>query len=330
MLGLLLVGLSAAGCFFGPVTLQGQVLDKATQAPVPGAIVTVAGRVVDAPDGSFVFRGLPEGQLAIRVEAPGYQPYTDTIEVHAGDVAERSILLDPVDQPSPPDDPEPEPDPDPEPEPDPDPGDPPTPPQPKPATLTLRVVERVSPYGYSLRQFSVRAGGRTYNGVGGQVWMDGLKEGSLQIEVRSRYFATLRTTLELRAGAQQQTAVLWPVFTGPDLEVLARLVVAEAGSEPYEGQVAVAASVFNRVNSPDYPNTLPGVMYERWQYEPVGTGYIWQVWPTARSWNAVIDALTGYDPSWGATGFYNPDKTSDQWVRSRPVTTRIGNHVFFR
>ncbi|HHX87085.1 MAG TPA: spore cortex-lytic enzyme, partial [Firmicutes bacterium] len=33
---------------------------------------------------------------------------------------------------------------------------------------------------------------------------------------------------------------------------------------------------------------------------------------------------------YGATGFYNPAKTTNQWVRSQPVTTVIGNHIFFK
>jgi N-acetylmuramoyl-L-alanine amidase len=47
---------------------------------------------------------------------------------------------------------------------------------------------------------------------------------------------------------------------------------------------------------------------------------------TARK--AVIDAVNGVDPTGGATTFYNPSKTNDGWVRTRPYLTTIGNHVF--
>ncbi len=46
-----------------------------------------------------------------------------------------------------------------------------------------------------------------------------------------------------------------------DLELLARLVYAEARGEPYQGQVAVAAVVLNRVGHPQFPDTVAGVVY---------------------------------------------------------------------
>lgn len=125
-----------------------------------------------------------------------------------------------------------------------------------------------------------------------------------------------------------------PRFSAADLDLLARLVHAEAEGEPYVGKVAVAASVLNRVNSWDYPNTIPEVIYQvvdgRYvQYEPVLNGRIY-IPAGAEAKLAVQEAAGGSDPSWGATGFYNPAKTTSKWVRSRPVTTMIGNHIFFK
>lgn len=122
-------------------------------------------------------------------------------------------------------------------------------------------------------------------------------------------------------------------YSQQDIDLFARLVHAEAAGEPHIGQVAVAASVLNRIKSPIYPNTLRGVIYQvaygYYQYSPVLDGRI--NLPANRSaYEAVYDALGGWDPSGGATGFYNPRKTSNQWVRRQPVTTVIGNHVFFR
>lgn len=119
-----------------------------------------------------------------------------------------------------------------------------------------------------------------------------------------------------------------------DVMLLAKLVTAESAGEPYEGQVAVAASVLNRVRSSQYPNTIPGVIYQvvdgrYYQYSPVLDGRI-NVSPTATALRAARDALNGWDPSYGAIGFYNPAKTSNWWVRTRPVTRVIGNHVFFK
>lgn len=107
-------------------------------------------------------------------------------------------------------------------------------------------------------------------------------------------------------------------FSAADLDLLARLVRAEAGGEPYQGQVAVAATILHRVESPDYPNTIPGVVYQvvdgRYtQYEPVLNGTI-NLPADDSARRAVKDAVNGVDPSRGAIGFYNPDKTSNAWV----------------
>lgn len=123
-------------------------------------------------------------------------------------------------------------------------------------------------------------------------------------------------------------------YSQADLTLLARLVTAEAGAEPYNGQVAVAASVLNRVRSNNYPNTIPGVIYQVvdgrfYQYCPVQNGTINNT-PTLSARRAVNDAVAGIDPSRGAIGFYNPRNTSNRWVLSRPITAVIGNHVFYR
>ncbi len=118
-----------------------------------------------------------------------------------------------------------------------------------------------------------------------------------------------------------------------DLDLLARLVRAEAGGELYQGQVAVAATVLNRVRDARYPGTIGGVIYQvaggYYQYCPVQNGTI-NLPAGEPAYQAARDAVNGWDPSFGATGFYNPAKTTNQWVRSQPVTTVIGNHVFFR
>ncbi len=119
-----------------------------------------------------------------------------------------------------------------------------------------------------------------------------------------------------------------------DQDLFARLVMAEAEGEPYAGMVAVAATVLNRVEDPRYPKTVRGVILDHtwgwYEYSPVADGRIWQVWPDDRAWRAISDALNGWDPSLGANGFYNPAKTTNWWVRSQPITTVIGNHVFYR
>ena len=122
-------------------------------------------------------------------------------------------------------------------------------------------------------------------------------------------------------------------YSQKEIDLFARLVHSEAAGESYTGQVAVAASVLNRIASSRYPNTLSGVIYQvsngYYQYSPVLDGRINK--PASKTaYQAVYDALGGLDPSNNALGFYNPRKTSNQWVRQQKVVTVIGNHTFFR
>lgn len=118
-----------------------------------------------------------------------------------------------------------------------------------------------------------------------------------------------------------------------DRLLLASLIRAEAEGEPFAGQVAVGATVLNRVKSPAYPDTVHEVIYQvdggYWQYEVVQNGRI-SIPPDETSLEAADRAINGEDPSLGAIGFYNPAKTTNWWVLSRPVTIRIGNHAFYK
>lgn len=114
-----------------------------------------------------------------------------------------------------------------------------------------------------------------------------------------------------------------------DVDLLARLVRAEAEAEPFAGQVAVAAVVLNRVRSPHFPDSIAAVVYQPGQFETVANGRI-GLPPTAASLRAARAALAGQDPSRGALFFYNPSQARNAFLSSRPVTARIGNHVFLR
>jgi len=122
-------------------------------------------------------------------------------------------------------------------------------------------------------------------------------------------------------------------YSERDIELLARLVHAEAKGESYTGKVAVAATVLNRLEDPNYPGTISEVIYQIidgcYQYSPVLDGQI-NMPADEESRMAALDALAGSDPTGSALVFYNPSKTNDQWVRSRQYITTIGSHVFSR
>jgi N-acetylmuramoyl-L-alanine amidase len=112
-----------------------------------------------------------------------------------------------------------------------------------------------------------------------------------------------------------------------DLQLLARIISAEARGEPYIGQVAVGAVVLNRVESSSFPDSISGVVYQPGAFTAITDGQIHEaVTDSAR--RAAREALNGSDPTGGALYYYNPDKTSNRWIRSRPVITQIGQHLF--
>ncbi len=118
-----------------------------------------------------------------------------------------------------------------------------------------------------------------------------------------------------------------PSATESNVYLLARIISAEARGEPYIGQVAVGAVVLNRIEHPSFPDTLSGVIYQDGAFTAITDGQFDQ--PIADSaYQAAREALNGNDPTGGAIYYYNPDKTSNQWIRSRPVIKRIGAHLF--
>ena len=112
-----------------------------------------------------------------------------------------------------------------------------------------------------------------------------------------------------------------------NLNLLARLVYGEARGEPYTGQVAVAAVVLNRVKSSSFPNTISGVIYQSGAFDVVRDGQI-NLSPNSTAIKAAQDALNGWDPSYGAVYYFNPNTATNAWIWSRPMTVTIGNHRF--
>ena len=109
--------------------------------------------------------------------------------------------------------------------------------------------------------------------------------------------------------------------------LLARLIYGESRGEPYKGQVAVGAVVLNRVESSQFPNSISGVIYQSGAFSVVSDGQI-NLTPDDTAIKAARDAMNGWDPTNGCIYYYNPAKTSNRWIRSRPVMLTIGRHVF--
>ena len=111
------------------------------------------------------------------------------------------------------------------------------------------------------------------------------------------------------------------------VDLLARVISAEARGEPYSGQVAVGAVILNRVEHPSFPNTIAGVVYQPGAFTCMVDGQFNE--PVAESAvRAARDALNGVDPSGGAIYYFNPATATSSWIWSRPLILQIGNHRF--
>lgn len=116
-------------------------------------------------------------------------------------------------------------------------------------------------------------------------------------------------------------------FSSSDIDLLARIISAESRGEPYSGQVAVGAVILNRIEHPSFPNSLAGVIYQPGAFSCLTDGGVNA--PVADSaYRAARDAINGQDPSGGAVYYYNPEKSTNKWIFSRPVITVIGKHRF--
>lgn len=118
-----------------------------------------------------------------------------------------------------------------------------------------------------------------------------------------------------------------PSTASGDTYLLAQCIYGESRGEPYKGQVAVGAVILNRVRSSAFPNSIAGVIYQRGAFSAVDDGQI-NLRPNDTALKAARDAMNGWDPTGGCLFYYNPKKTTNAWIRSKPIVVRIGEHVF--
>ncbi|MFL0250386.1 LysM peptidoglycan-binding domain-containing protein [Clostridium neuense] len=118
--------------------------------------------------------------------------------------------------------------------------------------------------------------------------------------------------------------------TNAEVDLLARLINAEAGGESYTAMKSVGAVIVNRVKSGTFPNTITKVIYDTdsgyYQFTPVENGMINNA-ATASSLSAAKEALRGADPTNGALYFYDNTATNS-WLRAKPVSLISGKLIF--
>jgi len=107
--------------------------------------------------------------------------------------------------------------------------------------------------------------------------------------------------------------------------LLANLIYCEAGGEPYEGQVAVGAVVINRVLSSVFPDTVVGVIYQKKQFSPVGSGRLALALAnnkaTPSCYQAADEAMSG-KTNVGSCLFFRTPIPGLNGIR-------IGGHIFY-
>lgn len=112
--------------------------------------------------------------------------------------------------------------------------------------------------------------------------------------------------------------------TASDLELFAALIECEAGSSNYEGMLAVASVVVNRMNHSNYPNTLRGVIFQSGQFPPAHNGKVDRVLQRGvkdSCLKVAQDALNGKNNVGSCLSF--------RAASSGHVGTIIGDNVFF-
>jgi N-acetylmuramoyl-L-alanine amidase len=119
-------------------------------------------------------------------------------------------------------------------------------------------------------------------------------------------------------------------YSSGEVDLLARLIEAEASGESMKAKVAVGAVVVNRVQSGDWASTITGVINQKfgeyYQFTPVKNGMINNT-PSDASKKAAWIAMFGGDPSNGAI-FYFDSSSTNQWLWSKPKTAWIDHMVF--
>lgn len=193
------------------------------------------------------------------------------------------------------------------------------------------VLSRLGSRGNEVRQIQAKLKQLGYfngavDGIYGVKTQSAVRSFQKSVGITADGVAGPKTLLYLGLGSSSSSS---GAYSSSDIYLLAKVIAAEARGESYTGQVAVGAVVLNRVDSSSFPDTVAGVIYQKGAFSAV-TDSNWSVEPTAESRKAAQDAINGWDPSGGALYYYNPAKTSNQWIRTRPVITTIGKHVFCR
>lgn len=120
-------------------------------------------------------------------------------------------------------------------------------------------------------------------------------------------------------------------ISNDDIYLMAQVVYCESRGEDFDGKVAVASVILNRLVSHRFPDTVAEVIFQPNAFSCINDGKI-NVKPDGNSFDAVYKALSGEDPTSDSTFFYNPAIATSAWTNkiNKKDAVRIGNHIFFK
>lgn len=190
------------------------------------------------------------------------------------------------------------------------------------------VQRRLTRWGYYFGPISGTFGAETLRGVHLFQRRNGLPVTGI---VGSLTFAALGIPMRRDVPAPNRTAAVTPGggVNPNDMHMLARAIYGEARGEPFEGQVAIAAVILNRVRSQKFPNTISSVIYQPLAFTAVADGQFYLT-PSSEAYRAAQLAINGWDPSGGALYYFNPRTATSAWIWTRPYIKTIGQHRFLR
>lgn len=179
-----------------------------------------------------------------------------------------------------------------------------------------RIQQKLSDLGYNVG---------SVDGVYGQKTQSAVKAFQRNVGLTADGIAGPATLLYLGLGGASSSNTT--NYSDADVQLLGKVISAEARGESYEGQVAVGAVILNRVAHSSFPDSISGVVYQAGAFSCVyDSNWYEPISETSRK--AAMDALNGWDPTGGAIYYFNPAKTNDAFMHSRPVLKVIGNHRF--
>lgn len=151
-------------------------------------------------------------------------------------------------------------------------------------------------------------------------------------KITGQSFARTDSTVAV-TGSFNPLATAKSYYREDEVFWLARIITAEAKGESLLGQIAVGNVILNRVNSPLYPNTIYGVIFDRKygvQFSPVLDGSIYNT-PSYTATLAAKICLEGTHLSGDALFFLNPQTAESNWiVKNREYAYTIGGHDFYK